>query len=100
MAATESDDQADRQPPQVPAEPDSKAEPDLGREQKTGDILAACRRRSIEELRLLAESEGGFLTDSLRRKACSFLSPSPPPGLAAEPARLRVLEANARVSCG
>ncbi|CAM1511136.1 Fc.00g086490.m01.CDS01 [Cosmosporella sp. VM-42] len=41
--------------------------------QKAADILAACRWRDIGRLRLLAEAEGGFLTDALRRRAWPIL---------------------------
>lgn len=37
---------------------------------KTADILEACECKDIESLRQLATSEGGLLTDELRRKAC------------------------------
>lgn len=33
-------------------------------------ILDACRWRNLDQLRALAESPGGFLTDDLRREAC------------------------------
>ena len=38
-------------------------------------ILDACRLRDLELLKDLAEQEGGFLNDDLRRLACEF-SPS------------------------
>lgn len=37
---------------------------------KQDKILHACRWRNIEELQVLAESPGGFLTDELRQQAC------------------------------
>ena len=37
---------------------------------KTSQIEAACSQRNLEELRQLAVTEGGLLTDALRRKAC------------------------------
>lgn len=37
---------------------------------KAADIQAACKWRDIGRLRSLAESQGGFLTDALRRQAC------------------------------
>lgn len=39
---------------------------------KTLAILEACQWHDIDELRKLATSEGGLLTDELRRKACVF----------------------------
>lgn len=38
-------------------------------------ISNACIESDISALKALAESEGGFLTDELRRRACSCLSP-------------------------
>ncbi|KAK1992504.1 GTPase-activating protein gyp10 [Colletotrichum falcatum] len=40
---------------------------------KTEDILEACKWRNIEALKGLAGTRGGFLTDSLRRKAWPIL---------------------------
>ena len=37
---------------------------------KTADILAACRSKDVARLRSLADSRGGFITDTLRRTAC------------------------------
>lgn len=39
---------------------------------KATEILEACKWRDIETLRALATSEGGLLSDDLRRQACSF----------------------------
>ena len=39
--------------------------------QKTRDILDACEEKDLDRLRTLAEAKGGFMTDELRRKACS-----------------------------
>lgn len=33
-------------------------------------IMSACAQSDIPSLKALAESEGGFLTDDLRRRAC------------------------------
>lgn len=41
---------------------------------KARKILDACRRRDIDHLKGLAESQGGFLTDSLRQQACKSYS--------------------------
>lgn len=38
--------------------------------QKTSDILAACELVNVSRLRVLAETEGGFVTDTLRQLAC------------------------------
>lgn len=43
---------------------------DVSSTEKTAAILAACRWRDISRLRTLAEAEGGFLNDALRRRAC------------------------------
>ena len=40
--------------------------------EKTAAILEACKWKDLESLRKLATSEGGLLTDELRRKACKF----------------------------
>lgn len=40
---------------------------------KAADIQAVCKWRDIGRLRLLAESQGGFLTDTLRRQAWPIL---------------------------
>lgn len=40
---------------------------------KQAEILQACRSTDVASLRSLAESEGGFLTDALRRASCEFL---------------------------
>ncbi|KXX82128.1 GTPase-activating protein gyp10 [Madurella mycetomatis] len=42
-------------------------------EQKRAAILEACRRRDLSALRALAESPGGFLTDSIRQQAWPVL---------------------------
>jgi transposase len=39
-------------------------------DKKKEEILEACRRRDLSALRALAESPGGFLTDSIRQQAC------------------------------
>jgi hypothetical protein len=38
--------------------------------EKTQRIIDACNSRNIKQLKTLAETDGGFLTDSLRRQAC------------------------------
>lgn len=43
--------------------------PELG---KKLAIKSACAQSDIPSLKALAESEGGFLTDDLRRRACSY----------------------------
>ena len=51
--------------------------PDNRDKEKERAILKACRWKNLSELRCLAESPGGFLTDSLRQQACkSVLSGS------------------------
>ncbi|KAK6219550.1 GTPase-activating protein gyp10 [Colletotrichum tabaci] len=42
-------------------------------QRKTQDILEACKWRNIEALKALAGTTGGFLTDTLRRKAWPIL---------------------------
>ena len=44
--------------------------PDPVKQHKINAIEAACSRRDVAQLRALADSEGGFLTDSARRLAC------------------------------
>lgn len=39
---------------------------------KITSILDACRWKDVELLRALATSEGGLVSDSVRREACSF----------------------------
>lgn len=39
---------------------------------KAAAVCEACRWRDISKLRALAESEGGFLNDDLRKSACMF----------------------------
>lgn len=39
-------------------------------QRKTQDILEACKWRNLEAIKALAGTTGGFLTDTLRRKAC------------------------------
>lgn len=41
--------------------------------EKTLAIKEACKWRNIEELKSLAESKGGFLSDRLRRQACESI---------------------------
>lgn len=38
--------------------------------EKERAILKACKERNLSDLRALAESLGGFLTDSIRAQAC------------------------------
>ena len=40
---------------------------------KIADIVGACKRGSLDDLKTLAESKGGFLSDSLRQKAWPIL---------------------------
>lgn len=40
--------------------------------EKIAAILEACKWKDLKSLRKLATSEGGLLTDELRRKACKF----------------------------
>ena len=41
-------------------------------------IIDACKWRNLEQLRIIAESPGGFLTDNLRQLACKHLIISQP----------------------
>ena len=41
-------------------------------EKKAQAILDACNFKNLDGLRALAESPGGFLTDSLRQQACEY----------------------------
>lgn len=43
---------------------------------KALDILDACTRRDIDQLKRLAVSKGGFLSDVIRRQACKSNYPS------------------------
>lgn len=45
-------------------------------------IETACAQLDIPGLKALAESEGGFMTDDLRRRACTYLWPPHPQSLA------------------
>jgi hypothetical protein len=38
--------------------------------EKAKQILDACLSRNVDNLTVLAESVGGFLTDSIRQQAC------------------------------
>jgi hypothetical protein len=49
--------------------PEKEAEVDR---QKQDAIRAACHDADVSALQRLAESEGGFLTDSLRQLACTY----------------------------
>ncbi|KAK5998201.1 GTPase-activating protein gyp10 [Cladobotryum mycophilum] len=49
--------------------------------QKTSDILEACKWRDATRLRSLAESDGGFLSDTLRQTAWPILLGLPSPTL-------------------
>ncbi|KAH7327907.1 rab-GTPase-TBC domain-containing protein [Stachybotrys elegans] len=51
----------------------SAPETDASHDQKTTDILDACKWKDIARLKGLAASRGGFLTDSLRRSAWPIL---------------------------
>lgn len=42
---------------------------------KADEIKDACERHDVQKLIDLASSEGGLLTDELRRTACKFLLP-------------------------
>ncbi|KAK4236635.1 rab-GTPase-TBC domain-containing protein [Achaetomium macrosporum] len=47
-------------------------------DKKKEAVLEACRRRDLSALRALAESPGGFLTDSIRQQAWPILLGLPP----------------------
>lgn len=55
-------------PPEKTAEPDGVVRVD---QRKQDEIRAACAEADLAELQRLAESSGGFLTDSLRQLACT-----------------------------
>lgn len=52
---------------------ETSQEPDMLSHLKAADIIEACEWRDIGRLRSLAEARGGFLSDALRRQACSLL---------------------------
>lgn len=52
---------------------ETSQEPDMLSHPKAADIIEACEWRDIGRLRSLAEAHGGFLSDTLRRQACSLL---------------------------
>ncbi|QGI68064.1 hypothetical protein CEK26_012018 [Fusarium fujikuroi] len=52
---------------------ETSQEPDMLSHPKAADIIKACEWRDIGRLRSLAEAHGGFLSDALRRQACSLL---------------------------
>lgn len=58
---------SERLDPETPGKPDGAD--DFSR-RKTERILDACKWRDIEALKSLAGTDGGFLTDALRQKAC------------------------------
>lgn len=61
--------------------PEKTIEPDFVcpvNQRKQNDIRVACAEADVAELQRLAESAGGFLTDSLRQLACTSLSSHPP----------------------
>lgn len=47
-------------------------EKDALQAQKLDDIRAACEARDVIKLQALAGSSGGFVTDALRKSACTF----------------------------
>ncbi|KAL2189526.1 hypothetical protein L209DRAFT_769652 [Thermothelomyces heterothallicus CBS 203.75] len=51
-----------------------------GADRKKEVILKACSSRDLDALRALAESPGGFLTDSIRQQACKCSEPLKPAG--------------------
>ncbi|KAF9784813.1 hypothetical protein IL306_007086 [Fusarium sp. DS 682] len=52
---------------------DVSQEPDVLSHPKAADIIEACKWRDISRLRSLAETHGGFLSDTLRRQAWPIL---------------------------
>lgn len=59
-------------------EAEKEREPKPNKSPKEDEILVACQRRDIRALQTLAESQGGFMTDELRQKACKhFALPVP-----------------------
>ncbi|KAG8676073.1 hypothetical protein FPOAC1_002069 [Fusarium poae] len=48
-------------------------EPDIMSNPKAPEIIEACKRKDLGRLRSLAESHGGFLSDTLRRQAWPIL---------------------------
>lgn len=42
------------------------------RDEKATTILEACKWKAIELLRTLATSEGGLVSDDVRRQACAY----------------------------
>jgi hypothetical protein len=43
---------------------------DAAEDKRKGIILQACRQRDLDALRDIAQSSGGFLTDTIRQQAC------------------------------
>lgn len=55
-------------------EKDVDGQGDAPLQEKAHAIQDACKRRNIDELKSLALSEGGFLSDDLRRLACKLIA--------------------------
>jgi hypothetical protein len=55
-----------------PSPPPSPSLDEKGRDAKASQILDACRRRDVETLRVLSTSEGGLVSDEVRRQACQL----------------------------
>jgi hypothetical protein len=41
------------------------------RDEKATKVLDACKKKDVEVLRIFATSEGGLVSDDVRRQACS-----------------------------
>jgi hypothetical protein len=55
----------------VSLSPSSQSPEQKKRDAKATTILEACKWKDIEGLRTLATSEGGLVSDDVRRQACS-----------------------------
>lgn len=54
----------------IPEQDACRDDRDSAELEKESAIMSACAQSDILSLKALAESEGGFLTDDLRRRAC------------------------------
>jgi len=55
----------------VPSRTPSPSPEEGARDAKAAKILDACKKKDIENLRILATSGGGLVSDNIRRQACS-----------------------------
>jgi hypothetical protein len=52
--------------------PSSPSPEQRNRDAKAATILEVCKWKDVDALRALAASEGGLISDDVRRQACSY----------------------------